>query len=114
MKKMLKFKVGDKVKITIGKDKGREGTIEKIFPKSSSVLIPGMNIYRKHVKGQTGQKGGIYEVPRPLSFSKIALVCPKCKKLTRVGFKKDGKEKLRVCKKCKREIDIGKRGKKQK
>ena len=52
---MLKFKVGDTVKITIGKDKGRQGKIEKIFPKEGSVVIPGLNVYKKHVKGFRGQ-----------------------------------------------------------
>lgn len=102
---MLKFKVGDTVKITAGKDKGREGKIEKVISKESKVLIPGVNIYKKHVKGQQNQKGGIFEIPRALSFAKIALVCPKCKKVTRVGFKIVEKNKSRVCKKCNKEID---------
>lgn len=102
---MLKFKVGDTVKITLGKDKGREGKIEKIIPKKRVALIPGVNIYKKHIKGQQGQKGGIYEIPRPLSFSKFSLVCPKCKKLTRIGINMVDKEKRRVCKKCRKEID---------
>ncbi len=102
---MLKLKVGDTVKITAGKDKGREGKIEKIFPKQTKALIPGVNIYKKHVKGSQGQKGGIYDIPRPLDFAKIALICPKCKKITRVGFKIIEKNKSRVCKKCNKEID---------
>ncbi len=108
---MLKYKVGDSVKVTSGKDKGRDGKIEKVFPKEGSVLIPGINMYKKHVKGTTGQKGGIYDVPRPLAFAKIALVCPKCKKPTRVGFSVLPKEKVRICRKCGKEIDIGKAGK---
>lgn len=105
---MIKFKVGDTVKITIGKDNGREGKIEKIYPKDGLVLVPGINIYKRHVKASAvkeGQKGGVYELPRPLPFSKIALVCPKCKKVTRVGFRIVGTEKVRVCRKCKKEID---------
>jgi len=102
---MLKFKTGDTVKITAGKDKGREGKIEKILSKESKALIPGVNIYKKHVKGQQGQKGGIFEIPRALNFAKIALICPKCKKVTRVGFKIVGKNKSRVCKKCNKELD---------
>lgn len=102
---MLKFKVGDTVKVTSGKDKGREGKIEKIFPKDGRVLIPGINFYKKHVKGATGRKGGIYDIPRPLSFAKIALICPKCKKVARVGFRVYENDKLRFCKKCGREID---------
>lgn len=101
---MLKFKIGDSVRITSGKDKGREGKIEKVFVKESLVLIPDVNIYKKHVKGSQGQKGGIYDIPRPLPFSKIALICPKCKKITRVGLKKLDNEKVRMCKKCKKEI----------
>lgn len=102
---MLKFKVGDLVKITLGKDKGREGKIEAIFPKKAVAIIPGINLYKKHVKGVQGEKGGIYDLPRPLPFSKFALVCPKCKKVTRVGFRTVEKEKVRICRKCGKEID---------
>ncbi len=99
---MGKFKVGDTVKITAGKDKGREGKIEKVFPRENLVLIPGINIFKKHLKKTPGtnQKGGIFDIPRPISNSKIALICPKCKKITRVGFKIFGEEKTRICKKC--------------
>jgi large subunit ribosomal protein L24 len=101
---MLKFKVGDNVKVTSGKDKGREGKIEKIFPKAYLALIPGINEYKKHLKGTQGQKGGIYDIPRPLPFSNIALVCPKCNKVTRVGIRIVGSDKVRICVKCKKEI----------
>jgi large subunit ribosomal protein L24 len=102
---MLKLKVGDKIKVLLGKDKGRDGEIEKILPRKGKVVVPGVNIYKRHMKGSQGQKGGIYEIPRPLIYSKVALVCPKCKKATRVGFKVVGDSKLRICKKCGREID---------
>ena len=102
---MIKLKIGDTVKVLAGKDKGREGKIEKIFPKKEKVLVPGVNIYKKHVKGAQGQKGGIYDIPRPLPFSKVSLICPKCKKNTRVGFNVLKDEKVRICKKCKKEID---------
>jgi len=102
---MIKFKIGDTVKITAGKDKGREAKIEKIFPEEAKVIIPGVNLYKKHVKGFGDVKGGVYDIPRPLGFGKIALVCPKCKKITRVGFKFAGEEKVRICKKCRKEID---------
>lgn len=102
----MKFKIGDSVKITLGKDKGREGKIEKIFPKRGTVLIPGVNIYKKHVKAAGEVKGGVYELPRPLITSKIALICPKCKKITRIGYRIAGKEKVRICKKCKKQIDL--------
>ncbi len=102
---MLKIKANDKVKILIGKDKGREGEVERIITKENVAVIPGINIYKKHVKGTQGQKAGIYEIPRPIAISKIGLVCPHCKKVTRVGFKFVGDDKMRFCRKCGREID---------
>lgn len=103
---MSKIKKGDKVKVLLGKDKGREGEVERVLPKEGAVLITDLNIYKKHVKGGvSGQKSGIYEVPRPLPISKVALICPKCKKQTRVGFKDVDGQKVRVCRKCEREID---------
>jgi len=51
------------------------------------VVIPGINVYKRHLKGGTEQKAGRYDIPRPLDWSKIMLICPKCNKKTRVGFK---------------------------
>lgn len=101
---MNKFKIGDTVKILAGKDKGREGKIEKILVKEKKALIPGVNIYKKHVKGFNEVKGGVYDLPRPLPLGKIAVVCTKCKKVTRIGFRIAGDVKVRFCKKCKKEI----------
>ncbi len=101
---MLKYKVQDKVKIISGKDKGRSGVIEKIYPVSLSAVIPGLNEYKKHIKPSSGQKGGILSIPRPIDFSKLKLICPNCSKETKVGFRLAGKEKVRYCKKCNKEI----------
>lgn len=100
----MKLKIKDTVKVMSGKDKGREGKIEKIIPLRNVVLVPEINLYKKHVKGSQGQKGGIYDIPRPLNVSKVALVCPICKKPTRVGIKIIKNEKVRICKKCNKEI----------
>ena len=80
---MLKIKIGDTVKVLSGKDKGREGKVEKVLFKNSTCVVPGLNMYKRHVKGKPGQKGGIYDVPRPLALSKVMLVCPKCKRATK-------------------------------
>jgi len=102
--KNLKLKIGDNVKVTTGKDKGREGKIEKVIPKKNAVIIAGVNMYKRHVKGQQGQKGGIYDLPRPLNIAKVALICPNCKKVTRVGFRIEKNTKFRVCRKCGKQI----------
>ncbi len=100
----MKFKTGDTIKVVAGKDKGKEGKIEIILPKKDAVIVPEINMYKKHVKGYQGQKGGIYDLPRPLNIAKIALICPNCKKQTRIGFKIEKDIKSRVCKKCDKQI----------
>lgn len=100
----MKLRIGDTVKITAGKDKGREGKVEMVLPKRNAVVIPEVNMYKKHVKGQQGQKGGMYDLPRPLNVAKVALICPNCKKQTRIGITVVKNEKLRICKKCNKTI----------
>lgn len=104
---MLKFRTGDKVKVIGGKDKGREGTIAKVYPKEEMVLIPGVNLYKKHVKKQIAAdgKGGVYELPRPLHWSKVAHTDPKTGKTTRIGFEVKNGKKVRLSKKSGVNID---------
>jgi len=97
----MKIKKGDKVKIIAGKDRGREGVVEKVMPKRRKVVVTGYNLYKKHIRPRReGEKGGVIEIARPLDIAKIALICPKCKKATRVGYKIQGREKFRICRKC--------------
>ncbi len=101
----MKIKKGDKVKIIYGKDKGREGVVEKVYRKDNKVLIPGINLYKRHIKkNEKMPKGGIIEIPRPLDVSKVMLICPKCAKPTRVGILREKSKKWRICKKCKSKI----------
>lgn len=102
----MKLKKGDKVKIIAGKDKNREGIIERIFPRKSSVLIPGINMYKKHLKKTEKTEGGIIEFAKPLHAGKVALQCPECGKRTRVGYTFVGDKKKRICKKCKKIIGL--------
>ena len=96
----MKLKVGDQVKITLGKDRGKTGKIEAVLPKKNSVMVPGVNLYKKHVKKQGDKAGQMVELPRPLTLAKVALICPHCHQPTRVGYKLDKKNKVRICKKC--------------
>lgn len=99
----MKLRKGDTVKIIAGKDRGKQGKIEKVFPKGGLVLIPGINMYKKHVKPRgEGKPGGIIDLVKPLSVANVALLCPKCGKQTRAGFQVDKSgEKHRICRKCK-------------
>lgn len=101
----MKLKKGDQVKIVKGKDAGKTGNIEKVFVKENKVVVHGMNQYKRHVKSRTqGQASEIITITKPFDVAKVALICLKCKKQTRVGFKIEKNKKIRICKKCDKEI----------
>jgi len=97
----MKLKKGDTIRVTTGKDRGREGQVERVFVTEESVLVPGLNQYKKHRKAQgEGRPGEIVTLSRPLPMAKIAIICPKCKQPSRVGYRIEGDKKIRVCRKC--------------
>lgn len=97
----MKIIKGDKVKILIGKDRGREGEVIRSIPKNGKVVVKGLNLFKKHIKPSQNQPGSIVEKERALIVSKVALICPECKKTTRVGYQLDKTgDKYRICKKC--------------
>lgn len=102
----MKLKIGDKVKVTAGKDRSREGKVTKVFPRLNKVSVEGINKYKKHLKSRgQGKPGGIIDIEKPLPVSNLALICPTCKQSTRVGYKLDNKgNKQRICRKCKATI----------
>ncbi|MCL4390379.1 MAG: 50S ribosomal protein L24 [Patescibacteria group bacterium] len=101
----MKLKKGDKVRVMIGKDRGKEAAVEKMWPEDNRVTLAGINVYKRHSKPRgEGQKGGIVDFVRPLPVANVALICSKCKQPTRVGYKITAKEKIRVCRKCGQEI----------
>lgn len=101
----MKFRKGDSVKVVLGKDKGKIGKIEKVYPKEEKVLVEGVNQYKRHVKGKAqGQKSEIITLTKPLYVSTIAFVCPKCNKASRIGFSIEKGEKTRICKNCSKKI----------
>mgnify|MGYP001610201321 FL=1 len=98
----MKFKAGDTILVTAGKDKGKKGKIEKVLVQAGKVLVKGVNLYKRHVKPKgENQKGGIISLERPLPVANVALICSKCDKPTRAGYQvsKTG-IKQRICRKC--------------
>jgi len=101
----MKVKKGDNILIITGKDKGKTGKIIKALPKEARVLIEGLNLRKKHVRPKReGEKGQVVQIPATMDVSNVKLVCPKCGKATRVGYKMEKDIKKRICKKCKQEI----------
>ncbi len=101
----MKIKKGDSVKIIRGKDKGKDGKVEKVFPKDGKVLVSNINQYKRHLKARSEtEPSEIVTLTKPLPEENVVLVCPKCHKTTRIGYKLEKNKKLRICKKCKSEI----------
>ena len=105
----MKIQKGDKVKILLGKDRGKEGKVEYVLGKESKVFVGGINLSKRHVRKHGNMEGGIIEIPKPLNVSNVALICPNCNKITRIGFKTTADTKVRIC----RKITTGPRLKKQ-
>lgn len=101
----MKFKKGDEVKVVIGKDKGKTGKIDKVFPKKNKALVLGVNQYKRHLKARSqNQASEIVTITKPMPLSNIVLVCPKCHLPTRIGLVSAENKKKRICKKCTQEI----------
>jgi len=93
-----KIKKGDRVVLLTGKDKGRQGTVLKVMPQDSRVVVQGLNMVQRHTKAsQTDPNGGIKNKEAPVHVSNVAVVDSKGKP-TRVGFRIDGDKKVRVAK----------------
>lgn len=110
------IKTGDLVAIIAGKDqfttdkKGNKvrktGHVIKVLPKTNRVIVEGVNIVKKHQgPTQQDQKGKIVEQPAPIHVSNCALLDPKSKTPTRVGFKIVNGKKVRVAKKSGEVLD---------
>ena len=102
----IRLKMGDTVVVRSGKYKGKTGKITAVHPTENKVTVEGINIVKKHVKpNRTYPQGGIVEVTKPILVSKVGIMDPASKKVTRVGYQvdKDGK-KTRVLKSSGKEI----------
>lgn len=111
----MKFKVGDKVLVTGGKDKGQKGQIVKTLPEKNRVIVEGVNFYTKHIKPIGERSGDKVRKERPLPTANIAILNDKGN-VDRIGYQvaKDG-TKQRIFKKTGQAVpDLEKKKKKTK
>ena len=103
----MRLKTGDKVIVITGSNKGKEGTITKVLRDENKVIVEGVNIIKKHQKGNGQETGGIIEREAPINASNVMLIDPKTKKPTRVGVTINEKtnKKVRVSKKSNEKFD---------
>lgn len=107
---MQRIKKGDTVEVIAGKDLGERGEVVDLVKKENRVVVSGVNVMKKHQKarqaGRQQVQAQILDFNAPLHLSNVMLVCPKCDKKTRVGYRiHDDGSKTRFCKKCNAEID---------
>jgi len=103
----MNIRKGDKVKVLYGKDAGKIGSVVAVNLKQLKVIVEGVNIYKRHIKGDgQSKKSEIVKISKPLAVSKVMLVCPKCNKSTRVGKEVKDNKSYRVCKKCGKRIEV--------
>ena len=101
----MNLKVGDKVIVIAGSNKGKEGTIKKVLKKENRVIIEGINLVKKHQKGNGQESGGILEIEAPIHASNVMIIDPKTKKPTRISKKVDKDKKVRIAIKSGEKLD---------
>jgi large subunit ribosomal protein L24 len=118
----MKVKKGDLVQVLSGKDRGKQGRVLEAMPKERRVIVENLNVVKRHMRprpmrdpSRMGapqiQPGGVIDKPAPIPISNVMVVCPTCRRPTRVGtLSKEGKsgiERVRVCRRddCRQEID---------
>lgn len=95
----MKIRKGDQVEIIAGKDTGKRGIILAVFPDIEKVVVQGAHIMKRHIRSKRdGEKGQRIEKEAPIHISNVMLVCPHTGKPTRIGYKIEGNEKVRVSK----------------
>jgi len=102
----MKIKKNDNIIVIKGKDRNKKGKVVKIFPDAGKIIVEGANMVKAHIRPKkAGQKGQIISREAPINIANVSLICPKCSKVTRIGYKKiESGEKVRICKKCSQEI----------
>ena len=94
----MNVKVNDNVLVIAGKDKGVQGKVLATSPKANTVLVEGVRIQKKHQRARrANETSKIVEIPGPINASNVMVVCPACKKATRVKHNVVDGKKVRVC-----------------
>jgi large subunit ribosomal protein L24 len=104
---MSNIRKGDKVVVISGSDKGKQGSVIKVFPKDDRALVQGVNLVKRHQRQTQTQQAGIVTKEAPIRLSNIAHADPKTGKATRIGLKTlgDGR-RVRFAKKSGEVIDV--------
>lgn len=102
----MKIKLNDNVKVITGKDRTKSGKVIRTLNKNEKVVVEKLNMRVKHIKKTTTAPGSKITFEAAMPVSNVMIICPNCKKTTRVGYKKlETGKKERICKKCNESLD---------
>ena len=101
-----KLKRDDEVIVITGRDRGKKGKIQSVDRKKGKIIVPEVNIVKKHKKRtQEKQTGEIVDVEAKIEMSNVMIFCPKCNKGVRIKIKRDDNKKIRLCHRCDHPFD---------
>ncbi len=103
----IKVKKNDRVRLTSGKNRGKEGKVLFVDRNKRRLVVEGLNLVRKTRRpDQQSQKGGIIDIEAPVHISNVMIVCPKCSSAVRVKRKElENGKRVRICGKCGEVLD---------
>lgn len=102
----MKIKKNDTVLLQVGKDRGKTGKVTRALPKVNKIVIAGLNTVKKHSKpSRRSPHGGIIDLHAPIDASNVLIICPRCSKTTKVGYKVVKDSKMRICRNCHETLD---------
>ncbi|MCY4115152.1 MAG: 50S ribosomal protein L24 [Chloroflexi bacterium] len=103
----FRLRKGDTVEVLTGRDKGRQGAIERVVPETGQLVVEAINVRKRHTKPRAiGQRAGIIEFNAPLDASNVMLVCPHCGARSRIGIRVGRRgARIRHCKSCNEPLD---------
>jgi large subunit ribosomal protein L24 len=102
----LKIKRGDTVVVISGKDEGKRGEVERVYPRENQVVVGGVNVRTRHARPTQNNQQGLYTFAAPIHVSNVMLVDPNSGEPTKVGYRfTDSGEKIRVAKRSGGDID---------
>ncbi len=101
----MKIRKGDTVQVIAGKDLGKVGEVTRVLLATDKVIVDGVNVAKRHQRAtKATMQGGIIDKDMPIHISNVAIVCTSCGKHTRIGSRMDGDTKVRVCRKCGKDL----------
>jgi len=103
----MKIRKNDTVLVIAGKDKDKTGKVRFAYPKKERVIVEGINFIKRHARARrVARQAGIIQLEAPVHVSNVMLLCSRCNRPTRVGFRflEDGR-KVRFCRSCREVID---------